>query len=153
MPSHQARLVDISVYAIDAPFTGVLPSEDVPPVLQYRLSSVILCDKELIAIKGPTEVAIIEVCVSVDQRLDPILLCHEYEKTLKTIAQSLSAQSASSLNIYHWDEVLVLWTTLHAEVAQLLLLWNSRTIEVVRTDIHTIALCCLDIIKIALVNT
>ena len=68
MAFEKATFVDKSVDAVDAAFTGVLPQDDVVPIFELGLLTVILCYHEWIAVEFADEMGVIEVGESVKER-------------------------------------------------------------------------------------
>ena len=68
MAFEKATFVDESVDAVDAALTGVLPQDDVVPIFELGLLTVILCYHEWIAVEFADEMGVIEVGESVKER-------------------------------------------------------------------------------------
>ena len=89
MRSHEPALVDVSVYAVDMPFTGILPCEDVAFVDEFRLTLGVLRNHKLVAVEFSYEIAIVEICTRIDKWLLFVGFFHEVEKFQKRVAKGL----------------------------------------------------------------
>lgn len=152
MPPHQATLVDVSADTTDVSLAGVLPGEYVTVVDQFRLSVTVFGNEKFVSVKFAGKVSVVEVLVSVYERLLTVFAFDERKKSVKRVAQFFTTKTARSFDVNHGNEVLVLRTTLITEIAQLFLLRLAWTVEMVRPDLESITACQLDIMQVSFVN-
>ena len=129
--THKSALVYITVNAVYASFSCILPKHEVEVVFQYRYALGILSYHNLIVVELAKKVAVVEVGSCIDKRLLTISFLYEMKEFEQRIAKLLGTESALCLNIYHRQQILVGWSALGHKVVELHLLRYSWTIEVV----------------------
>lgn len=150
--AHEPALVDISLYAIDAPFACILPHRDVTVVLQAWLTRSVLGYHYLIVVEHPEEVFVIEIRAGIYERFLLIMLLYQIKELEERVTEGGIRKSLLCLHINHRYEVLLAAQALCGEVPQLCFLRSLGAVEMVRPYFQPMAVGHEDILLVALVD-
>lgn len=131
MAAHEAGLVHVTVDAIEAAFTCVLPKGDVAFICENRLLICILSYHNEVIVELSLQVLVIEIGACIDKWLLFVGLFHHFQELKQRVAELLSGESGGGFHVYHRNEVLLFWAALLKEVFELGGLRRLRTIEMI----------------------
>ena len=143
--AHEARLVHMSFYAVDASALGVLPHCIVFLVDENRRVLCVAGYHEWISVNLTCEISVVEVLVGVEQRLLSDSFLHEVDELEQRVAEAVCVVAAGILDVYHRKQILLLRLALGKEVLKLRLLVNLWTVEMITAHLQTILASQLDI--------
>lgn len=152
MIAHEPAFVYMAIHTVDVPLGCILPHRNVTAVLQDRLTNSVLGYHYFILAKLVLEIAVIEVCASINKRFLLVSALHKLKELEHRVTEFLYRKTAACLNVDHGYEILVLRPALGHEVAQLGLLRDTGTVKVIRTDLQTMLMGQLDIALVFAVN-
>lgn len=138
MVAHETAFVHMSIHAVYMAPASVLPHGNVATVLQHRLSAGVLGYHNLVLAKPVLEVMVVEVGAGIDKRLLMVSTLHEPKKLEDGVSKFLGGQAATGLDVYHGQQVLVSRPALSHKIAQLHLLGNPGTVEVIRAHLEAV---------------
>ena len=138
MVAHETAFVHMSIHAVYMAPASVLPHGNVATVLQHRLSAGVLGYHNLVLAKPVLAVMVVEVGAGIDKRPLMVRTLPQPKKLEDGVSKFLGGQAATGLDVYHGQQVLVSRPALSHKIAQLHLLGNPGTVEVIRAHLEAV---------------
>ena len=151
--AHEAALVDIAAYAVDVALAGILPHQVFVAVGQHGLVAAVLRYHELVVLELSLQIGVIEIGIGIEQGLAVVGALDKAYELGQRVDELLALQAAACLDVDHRYEVLLLRAALREEVLQLSLLWDSRTVEMIRAHLEPVAVSQFDVPLIFVVDS
>lgn len=146
---HEARLIHMSLNAVDTTVLCVLPHSVVLLVHEDRRIICVTSYHERIAVYLSSKVSVVEILVCVEQRLLLYSLLHKVDELEERVAETICLITTSRLNVDHREQVLLFSLTLCKEIAELRLLVGLWAIEMIATHLQSVLLGKLYILNIS----
>lgn len=135
---HEARLIYISVDAVDMPLAGILPHGNVSLISEYRLLARILGNHYQVTVKFSQKMLVVEIRTCIDERPLIVGFLHEFKKLEEGITELLRGKTGRRFHVNHRNEVLLIRETLLHEVPQLDFLRSLAAVEMVRAYLQSV---------------
>lgn len=148
---HEPTLVYEALDAIYVSLSCILPDGDVTLVVENGFIVGVLRNHQLIVVKPTKEVAVIEVCASVDERLLMVVVFNQGKEFEERVAERLVGETCFCLYVDERNEVLLFWEALRDEVLQLQELRSLCPIEMVGAYFQSVFPCSKDVVLVAFV--
>lgn len=149
---HETALIDMSHDTIDGTFTSVLPNGIIAVIGQDRLAIAVLRYHQGIAINNTNQIFIVKVRTGVEKGFLLVGFFYHLKESGERIAECLSREPAAGFDVDHGYKVLVARLTLGHEVGQLLRKFSLWTKKVVGSDLQTILVGKLYVLRILVVD-